>query len=129
MNKKILWLAIIPLVLSLSACGGEKIKSTTTPESKVSQPAEVKIDPTTPYTPEEVATHNNEGDCWSSINGNVYNLTRWINEHPGGPSPILQLCGHDGSTMFNMQHGMMEYPNQVIKLFIVGVLKSDKVTK
>jgi len=53
----------------------------------------------------EVAAHNSRETCWSTINGNVYDLTSWIPEHPGGEQAILQLCGTDGSAKFNGQHG------------------------
>lgn len=56
-------------------------------------------------TIEEVATHNTRESCWSMINGNVYDLTSWIPNHPGGERNILQLCGIDGSSLFNGQHG------------------------
>lgn len=43
--------------------------------------------------------------CWSVINGDVYDLTKWIGKHPGGQSVIKALCGVDGSAMFDGQHG------------------------
>jgi cytochrome b involved in lipid metabolism len=53
----------------------------------------------------EVASHASRTSCWSTINGNVYDLTSWIPKHPGGESAILGLCGKDGSRKFNGQHG------------------------
>jgi len=34
------------------------------------------------YTLAEVAKHASTSSCWSAIDGNVYNLTNWINLHP-----------------------------------------------
>ncbi|XP_047020938.1 cytochrome b5 domain-containing protein 1 [Helicoverpa zea] len=30
------------------------------------------------YTPAEIAVHNQASDCWVSINGKVYDLTKWL---------------------------------------------------
>lgn len=57
------------------------------------------------FTQADVAQHSTEADCYASINGKVYNLTAWINQHPGGDRAILSICGTDGSAAFNAQHG------------------------
>jgi hypothetical protein len=50
------------------------------------------------YTMAKVKENNSAASCWSVINGNVYNLTQWINSHPGGQSVIRGLCGVDGTS-------------------------------
>lgn len=52
-----------------------------------------------------VQQHSTSSSCWSVINGNVYDLTGWINQHPGGQSVIKALCGADGTASFEGQHG------------------------
>lgn len=52
------------------------------------------------FTPSEVAQHASAGDCWQIISGKVYDVTSYVNDHPGGPS-ILQGCGTDSTAMFN----------------------------
>lgn len=37
--------------------------------------------------------HNTAGDCWIRINGSIYDVTNFLNEHPGGPERILPFCG------------------------------------
>lgn len=69
-----------------------------------------------------VATHNSAESCWSIINGEVYDLTSWIAQHPGGPQAIQQLCGTDGSAQFNAQHGGRAQQAQVLANFKVGTL-------
>lgn len=37
-----------------------------------------------PVTPEELAKHNRREDAWMAIRGVVYNVTRYMDFHPGG---------------------------------------------
>ena len=74
------------------------------------------------YTLAEIATHNNEKSCYSAINGNVYDLTTWVSQHPGGRLKILMICGKDGSTLFSTKHGGDEKPETKLATFKIGVL-------
>ncbi len=47
----------------------------------------------------EVGMHTSESDCWTVIEGSVYDITEYIPRHPGGEE-ILQACGVDGTTLF-----------------------------
>jgi cytochrome b involved in lipid metabolism len=75
------------------------------------------------YTLADIATHNSESDCWSTINGGVYNLTTWIPRHPGGKQAIEGLCGKDGSAAFNAQHGSAPQQAAVLATLKIGTLK------
>ncbi len=75
------------------------------------------------YTAAQVRGHANTDSCWSIVNGKVYDLTPWIQQHPGGQNAITQLCGIDGSKNFNGQHGGQSRPEQELAGFLVGILK------
>ena len=45
------------------------------------------------YTVDEVHSHNKAGDCWIMMNDKVYEVTLFINKHPGGAGNIVQQCG------------------------------------
>jgi cytochrome b involved in lipid metabolism len=47
----------------------------------------------------ELAKHANENSCWMVINGNVYDVTKYISSHPGG-NLILLGCGKDATDLF-----------------------------
>lgn len=69
------------------------------------------------YTMAVVRRHNSAKSCWSVISGEVYDLTAWINAHPGGPGVIQALCGIDGTQAFDNQHGGMPGPaNELVRL-------------
>ncbi len=74
------------------------------------------------YTLAEVATHKDASSCWTTINGNVYDVTSWISQHPGGQQAILGLCGIDGSDAFNGQHGGQARPASELASFKIGIL-------
>jgi cytochrome b involved in lipid metabolism len=72
----------------------------------------------------EVQKHNSASDCWSVINGQVYDLTSYVNSHPGGASLIKAICGKDGSAAFAGQHASASKPNNVLAAFALGPLAS-----
>ena len=72
----------------------------------------------------EVQKHNTATDCWSVINGQVYDLTSYVNSHPGGASLIKAICGKDGSAAFAGQHASASKPNNVLAAFALGPLAS-----
>lgn len=74
------------------------------------------------FTKEEVSKHNSATSCYASINGNVYDLTSWINQHPGGTLKILAICGRDGSALFNLKHGGDRKPEDKLVIFKIGTL-------
>jgi len=74
------------------------------------------------YTMAKVKENNSSASCWSVINGNVYNLTQWINSHPGGPSVIRGLCGVDGTSSFNGKHRGDGGPASILTGYLLGPL-------
>lgn len=74
------------------------------------------------YTMTQVKTHNSSKSCWVAISGSVYDVTQWINNHPGGPGPILTLCGTDGTALFTGQHEGQARPAKELANFKIGTL-------
>ena len=72
----------------------------------------------------EIKTHNSKSDCWSIVNGNVYNLTSYVQKHPGGAAVIANICGKDGTNAFSNQHNTQSKPNNVLSGFLLGPLNA-----
>jgi flavocytochrome c len=53
---------------------------------------------------DELRKHNSANDCWVSIGGNVYDLTDFLEEHPGGPESVLEVAGKDATEVFDAIH-------------------------
>ncbi len=77
---------------------------------------------TASLTMSAVATHNSATSCWTVIDGNVYDLTEWIRQHPGGPQAIGKLCGRDGCAIFHGQHGNAQAQADILATFKLGAL-------
>ena len=71
-------------------------------------------------TNSEIKTHSSRSDCWSIVNANVYNLTSYVKNHPGGASVIENICGKNGSKAFVNQHNTQGKPNNVLSSFLLG---------
>lgn len=103
------------------------MKPTPTPAAVAPTPTpsptpEPEMTTQTGYTMAKVKENNSAASCWSVINGNVYNLTQWINSHPGGPSVIRGLCGVDGTSSFNGQHRSQGSPTATLASYLLGPL-------
>jgi cytochrome b involved in lipid metabolism len=74
------------------------------------------------YTMDDVKKKNTSAACWTVIDGNIYDLTKWIPVHRGGPQAITFLCGKDGTSSFKAQHEGASSPASVLANYFVGPL-------
>lgn len=94
--------------------------TTTTPKPTTSTTPSTPKSPS--YTMAQVATHNSSSSCWSVVNNKVYDLTSFINQHPGGSGAIKRLCVRDGTESFTDQHGGQRRPEQELASLQIGTL-------
>jgi cytochrome b involved in lipid metabolism/uncharacterized membrane protein len=78
------------------------------------------------YTMADVQAHATAADCWTAIDGTVYNLTTWEGKHPGGKQTIVGMCGTDGTDAYHGQHGSQKRPASALAPFAVGTLGGAK---
>ena len=74
------------------------------------------------YTMDDVKKKNTSAACWTVIDGNIYDLTKWIPVHRGGPQAITFLCGKDGTSSFKAQHEGASTPMSVLANYVIGPL-------
>eukprot|EP01040_Poterioochromonas_malhamensis_P005912 gene5909-6355_t len=91
---------------------GEKRQERT----KIEKPQEISS-----HTEAEVAKHNRREDCWIIVDGKVYDVTGYVDDHPGGDA-ILNNAGKDSTVGFK---GPQHPPSviDVLKLYYIGDLK------
>eukprot|EP00638_Chattonella_subsalsa_P010286 CAMPEP_0117758472 /NCGR_PEP_ID=MMETSP0947-20121206/15401_1 /TAXON_ID=44440 /ORGANISM="Chattonella subsalsa, Strain CCMP2191" /LENGTH=126 /DNA_ID=CAMNT_0005578671 /DNA_START=139 /DNA_END=519 /DNA_ORIENTATION=+ len=77
---------------------------------------------------EEVQKHNSEEDVWIVI-GNaktggpkVYDVTKYLNDHPGGGEMLLDVAGQNADDMFE-DVGHTSDARKTMKEFLIGKLE------
>jgi cytochrome b involved in lipid metabolism len=91
--------------------------STTTNTTNTTASTTVKT-----YKISDIAMHKDSKDCWTTIGGEVFDLTAWIKQHPGGDKAILSICGIDGTKAFEGQHGGKAKIEMKLETFKIGNL-------
>lgn len=59
----------------------------------------------TPRTWEEIRKHNKKNDCWVVVDNVVYDMTPFLDEHPGGRRLPVKQAGKDATEVWNKLHG------------------------
>jgi nitrate reductase (NAD(P)H) len=76
------------------------------------------------FSQEEIAKHNKSNDCWIILNGSeVYDVTSYLNEHPGGKSSILQFGGKDCTRVFRDIHSTVAH--EIKRWFLIGNVETE----
>ncbi|MDO5627345.1 MAG: cytochrome b5-like heme/steroid binding domain-containing protein [Mobilicoccus sp.] len=129
MTRRLAPLAALLLVVGLSACGNdtqtaeEATPAPATEETAAGEPTDAASGtPVEQITMADVQEHADAESCWTVIEGQVYDVTDWISQHPGGAERIEGLCGTDGTDQFLGQHEGAPNPNQRLESFHIGEL-------
>ena len=56
------------------------------------------------FATEDVAKHNSEKDLYVIVDGGVYDMTKFLPNHPGGKKIVLRVAGQDASKQFWKYH-------------------------
>mmetsp|Transcript_10994 Transcript_10994/g.17975 ORF Transcript_10994/g.17975 Transcript_10994/m.17975 type:complete len:142 (+) Transcript_10994:32-457(+) len=72
------------------------------------------------FTIEDLKAHQKRDDLWLAINGKVYDVTEFLDEHPGGPDVMVDSGGRDATTDFD-DVGHSEDARSMLKKYLKGV--------
>lgn len=73
------------------------------------------------FTKADVALHNIETDCWTYVDNKIYDLSKWLPEHPGGAALVLVMCGVDGAAAFRDHHRSEQ--DNALTIYYIGDLR------
>ena len=135
MKKIIITIISIIIIIGVGVCGwyyyntekyAPEVYVTDTPEGEVTTNTTTGTTSTTTptYTMADIATHGNATSCYSVISSYVYDLTAFINMHPGGKGAILSICGADGTDRFMNKHKGGEKFMKMLERYKIGKIAS-----
>ena len=78
------------------------------------------------YTLSDVANHSSNSDCWIVISNNAYDVSSYIDQHPGGAREILRYCGKDATTGFDTMGGRGSHSSEAQAMladYLIGTVK------
>ncbi|XP_031977567.1 cytochrome b5 isoform X1 [Corvus cornix cornix] len=71
------------------------------------------------FTLEEVGKRNSSRETWLVIHGRVYDVTRFLEEHPGGEEVLLEQAGRDATESFE-DVGHSTDAREMLKQYYIG---------
>jgi cytochrome b involved in lipid metabolism len=77
------------------------------------------------FTKEDVAKHDKKDDCWIIIDNNVCDITKFLDEHPGGPQILIMYAGKDCTEDF-VDIGHSNDAIELMKKYKIGEIDEPK---
>ncbi|KAI7857990.1 cytochrome b5-like heme/steroid binding domain-containing protein, partial [Circinella umbellata] len=70
---------------------------------------------------EEISKHNKRNDLYVVVHNKVYNITPFLNEHPGGEDVLMDEGGRDATEAFE-DIGHSDDARELLEKYYVGDL-------
>lgn len=77
----------------------------------------------------DVAAHNSEKSCYVTVGSNVYDITPFLGDHPGGGDLILEYGGKDVSDIMRdeLSHIHSDSANEILEEHLIGYVANEKI--
>lgn len=76
------------------------------------------------YTLEQVQNHNKPDDVWIVLHNKVYDVTKYLEDHPGGSAILIEVAGTDATEAFEETGHSDEARDELVQ-YHVGDLPSE----
>lgn len=80
-------------------------------------------EPLPSYTLDEVRKHNSSNSAWIVIHSKVYDVTKFLKQHPGGDDILMDVAGSNATNDFE-DIGHSQDAIALKKEHLIGILKS-----
>ena len=77
------------------------------------------------FTRAEVAKHNNNLSLWLIIHNKVYDVTKFMEEHPGGEEVLLEMAGKEATEAFEDVGHSVDARDLMKQHYIGDIVKSE----
>ncbi|RLO13363.1 hypothetical protein DYB28_012462 [Aphanomyces astaci] len=74
------------------------------------------------FTWQEVAKHNHAGSAWMIVRNKVYDVTSWVDKHPGGAEMVTLHSGREATDTFDSYHPFSDRAEKVLAKYEIGTL-------
>ncbi|XP_069114184.1 cytochrome b5-like [Argopecten irradians] len=81
---------------------------------------------TSSYSLKEVADHCDTQSCWIVLHDKIYDVTRFLHEHPGGMEILLEHAGRDATLDFEEKGHSREAYTLLQDLCIGELVQADR---
>ncbi|CAK5272276.1 unnamed protein product [Mycena citricolor] len=84
------------------------------------------------YADEDVVAHKTRSSCWVTRQGKVYDVSKFVDDHPGGDDILLKYAGQDieaamsGKAEDTPQHSSAAY--EMLEDYLIGRLGTHETT-
>lgn len=79
--------------------------------------------------PKDLVSHSSRQSCWVAINGVVWDVTDFVDKHPGGASMILKVAGQDATEEYETFHNAELVEETLSPEARLGTVDAEKIPK
>ncbi|KAK9474083.1 putative cytochrome b5 [Dipodascopsis tothii] len=80
------------------------------------------------FTYADIESHKTRDDLWMVVHGKVYDVTKFVDEHPGGEEVLVDCGGEDATDAFE-DIGHSDEARKVLDDLLVGDLDASEKRK
>ncbi|KAL1847738.1 hypothetical protein Plec18170_008399 [Paecilomyces lecythidis] len=77
------------------------------------------------FSQKDIENHNTRGDLWIAVHGKVYDVTKYVQDHPGGQDLLIDVGGTDATAAFE-DVGHSEDASEILEQYLIGTFKDSQ---